>query len=46
MQDIIIPDDEAIFYEEEEIELYPLQPKQEEAADTFTKYRLFGGAKG
>lgn len=46
MQDIIIPDDEAQLYEEEEVVLYPLQKKQEEAAYTFAKYRLFGGAKG
>lgn len=30
----------------EAVKLYPLQPKQLEFANTFAKYRLYGGAKG
>lgn len=29
-----------------EVELYPLQPKQQEFADSTAKYRLMGGSKG
>lgn len=32
--------------DQEVFQLYPLQPKQLEFANTFAKYRLYGGAKG